>query len=161
MTPEEIISKFTERFGEGILSTEVLVREEGHLNKVEQKGIRMNVTRSVFHRVVALLKEFGPPHVACPMASKEYENEFDLIYPLTIFAGEGNFRELPVIITVTLPKDDLRIRTLTDLIPGILYMERETSEMLGVTIEDIPDNRRIFTPDNLPTGMTPLRREEV
>jgi Ni,Fe-hydrogenase III component G len=36
-------------------------------------------------------------------------------------------------------------------------MERETMEMLGVVIEDIPDPRRLFTPNNLPDDFKPLR----
>jgi Ni,Fe-hydrogenase III component G len=65
------------------------------------------------------------------------------------------------VFSVQVPLDDLRIRTLTDIIPGILTMERETQEMLGVVIEDIPDSRPIFTPRNLPADMKPMRNSSL
>ena len=54
----------------------------------------------------------------------------------------------------------MSIRTVTDIIPGILFMERETMEMLGVIIEDIPDSRRLFTHSNLPKDFKPLREAQ-
>ena len=65
------------------------------------------------------------------------------------------------------PLNDLRIRTLTDIIPGILNMERETQEMLGVVIEDIPDSRRDiyasqpFGGHEAHEGLIPFRERET
>jgi membrane-bound hydrogenase subunit beta len=154
---DEIIDRLKNEFGDDILGINVIERTEGALRKREQRSIAVSLTRKVFHRAVSYLKTLGTLHIACPMASREFDDFLELIYPFTLFSGEGDFSEIPVIIKVLLPEDDLSIRTVTDIIPGILFMERETMEMLGVVIEDIPDPRRLFTPNNLPDDFKPLR----
>ena len=57
-----------------------------------------------------------------------------------------------VTIGVRLPKSDLSIPTITDLIPGALFSEREKQEFFGITVTGIPDGRRLFLPGRLPTG---------
>ena len=94
------------------------------------------------------------------MATIESPESIELIYPFMIYSGRGNFSEQPVIMRVDVPRDDFRIRSCTAIIPGILIMEREAQEMLGLVVEDIPDGRRFFTPDSLEKGYWPLRGKE-
>ncbi len=157
-SPEAVASRLKEAFGDDITGVRLLKRDAGHLENVEQKGLWVTMARRVFHRAVSYLKShYGQPHICCPMASKEYDDGIELIYPFTLFSGAGYMREFTVTITVFVPKTDLRIRTITDIIPGILFMERETREMLGIWFEDIPDERRLYTPDYLEDDNFPLR----
>jgi NADH:ubiquinone oxidoreductase subunit C len=55
-----------------------------------------------------------------------------------------------------LPYDALTMPTLTDLIPGAAFYEREIYEMLGVTFEGHPNLIRLFAPDDW-EGEHPLR----
>jgi membrane-bound hydrogenase subunit beta len=64
-------------------------------------------------------------------------------------------------LRVTLAKNDLRIPTITDIIPGALFTERETQEMMGVEVIGIPDKRRLFLPDDFPDGVYPWRKDET
>jgi NADH:ubiquinone oxidoreductase subunit C len=59
-------------------------------------------------------------------------------------------------LCVLLPRQEPRIATLTDLIPGAAYYEREVIEMLGVTFEGHPDPRPLLLPDDW-SGEAPLR----
>lgn len=43
-------------------------------------------------------------------------------------------------------------------IPGALCLERELHEMFGVTVEEIPDDSRLYLPDDWPEGVYPLRK---
>ena len=159
LTPEDIALRFREEFENEVIGVRIRSREQGVYRTVPQSVIWLSISRVVFHRAVSLLKDMGHIHIACPMASKEHDDGIELIYPFTVLTGEGKFMELPVIISVFLPEEDLRIRSVSDILPGILYMERETMEMLGVIIEDIPDSRRLFTPENMQPGVFPMRRE--
>lgn len=157
-SPEEVAKSLKETFGEDITGVRILDREEGVHEKVLQRGLWVTMTRRVFHRAMQLLKtKYGQPHICCPMASKEYDDGIEIIYPFTLNAGAGYMKEFTVTIAVFLPMSDLRIRTITDIIPGMLFMERETREMLGVWFEDIPDERRLYTPDYLADDNFPLR----
>lgn len=62
-------------------------------------------------------------------------------------------------LKIPLPKDGLRIPTITDIFPGAVLYERDLMEMLSVKVEGHPDPRRLFLPDDWPEGEYPLRKE--
>ncbi len=72
--PDEIINKFKENFEYGIVDASVVENQQGVTTKVTQQIIYLKVTRSVFHRAISFLKTIAPPHITCPMASKEYDH---------------------------------------------------------------------------------------
>ncbi|HSW28389.1 MAG TPA: NADH-quinone oxidoreductase subunit C [Longimicrobiales bacterium] len=54
---------------------------------------------------------------------------------------------------------DERIESITPLIPGASWSEREFQDLIGVTAEGLPDPRRLVLPDDWPEGMHPLRKD--
>ena len=62
-------------------------------------------------------------------------------------------------LKLSIPKTALEIETVTDIFPGAILYERELMEMLGVQVKGHPDPRRLFLPDDWPTGKFPLRKE--
>ncbi|MCX8122617.1 MAG: NADH-quinone oxidoreductase subunit C [Spirochaetes bacterium] len=117
----------------------------------------ISIDRESFHHAVGILKTLGRLHISTPMPYKEYEDRIELIYPFALKMKDARFSEVMVILSVDVPKEDLMVRTITDIVPGALFMEREAMEMIGVAIEDIPDPRRLFTGNYLPDGFYPLR----
>ncbi len=156
---DEVIKILTQELGKDLISADVREREDGHLNRQVQRSIYLKVKTDALHEAVVILRGISRLHVSCPMATKEHEWGLEMIYILTLFSGEGAFLETPVIISVDLPADDLKIRSCADVVPGILIMEREAQEMLGVVVEDIPDKRRFFTHDKIEKGYFPLRKK--
>ena len=61
-------------------------------------------------------------------------------------------------LRTSLPREEPHIATLTDLIPGAAFYEREVSEMLGVTFDGHPDPRALLLPDDW-DGEPPLRQQ--
>lgn len=156
---DEVIEILKNGLGRDLLSADVRERIDGHINRQIQRSIYLKVNTNTLHKTVVILREISLIHVACPMATKEHEWGLEMIYIFTLFSGEGGFLEIPVIISVDLPEDDLRIRSCADIVPGIVVMEREAQEMLGVVIEDIPDKRRFFTHYGMEKGFFPLRNK--
>lgn len=62
-----------------------------------------------------------------------------------------------ITLDTRLPYDSLRIPTLTDLIPGAAFYEREVQEMLGVTFEGLATPGPMFLPDDWESGDGPVR----
>lgn len=62
-------------------------------------------------------------------------------------------------LRLKLPKEDLKLPTVTDIFPGAVFYERDLMEMLGVKVEGHPDPRHLFLPDDWPPDTYPLRRE--
>jgi NADH:ubiquinone oxidoreductase subunit C len=59
-------------------------------------------------------------------------------------------------LRTTLPREGAHVATLTDLIPGAAFYEREVHEMLGVTLDGFPDPQPLLLPDDWDEG-APLR----
>ena len=59
-----------------------------------------------------------------------------------------------------IPKDNLNVRTLTDLVPGAILYERELHEVLGVNFEGHPGLLPLILPETWPEGVYPLRKEQ-
>jgi membrane-bound hydrogenase subunit beta len=162
LSAEEVLNKFKDRFKDKILEYEIQEREEGYLRKVKQRKLWMKINKETFREAIELLASIFPPHVSTPLNHIEHENELELIYFFTLYGGVGNLSDLPVVFRVMTPKDDLRLPSVTDLIPGIILLEREAKEMLGIQYTNLPDGRRFFTPphlDEIEEGMLPSRND--
>lgn len=61
-------------------------------------------------------------------------------------------------LETALPPDDLRMPTITDIIPGAAFYEREVHGMFGVHFEGHPGLRPLLLPDDWDGG-PPLRKE--
>ena len=57
------------------------------------------------------------------------------------------------------PRSDPRVPSICAVIPGAILYERELQEMFGLTVEGIPDPRRLNLPDDWPEGQFPLRKD--
>lgn len=153
----EVLEQLRLKLGSDLVAVKLRESREGSKVSLVLYSIWISVNHEKLREAVEILAEFGPLHVSTPMASKEFEENLELIYHFALFGGNDDLQELPVIIAVSVPKTDLRVGTLTDLVPGILFMERETIEMLGVEVMGIPDKSRLWTHDKLASGFKPMR----
>lgn len=158
LTPEQVVDRFREQFGTGLLDAKVTERGEG-TKKVKAYNIWLRFDRELFRPAVQHLLGIRFPHLAV-IAGNDLGNEVELLYIFSIFYGQ-KFGEYMVTIGVRLPKGDLTIPTITDLIPGALFSEREKQEFFGITVTGIPDGRRLFLPDDFPQGVYPWRKDET
>jgi membrane-bound hydrogenase subunit beta len=102
----------------------------------------------IYSAAQALIEQFGIRHLST-ITGQDTGNEIQLLYHF--WDGEG------LTLCTSLPREDARIATLTGLIPGAAFYEREVSEMLHVTFEGHPDPRKLLLPDDW-GGKAPLRR---
>jgi Ni,Fe-hydrogenase III large subunit len=66
---------------------------------------------------------------------------------------------LVVTVRTEVPKNDPKIATITDIIPGAGFHEREAADLLGVSFEGHPNLRRLVLPEDWPQGLYPLRKD--
>jgi membrane-bound hydrogenase subunit beta len=158
LTPQAIIDSFIEELGDGFFSGSVREYEVA-VKKNKLLSLWVEVKRSAFrHAVEHICRLQKYPHLAI-ISSSDLGAEVELIYHFTIYYGQ-HLQELSLGLRVKLPKSDLKIPTITDLIPGALFTERETQEMMGVEVVGIPDKRRLFLPEDFPEGAYPWRKDE-
>ena len=64
-----------------------------------------------------------------------------------------------VTVRVDVPKEKPSIATITDLMPGAAFHEREVADLLGVTIEGHPSPGRLLLSESWPENIFPLRKD--
>jgi len=159
LSPEEIIDGFKTVLGDSFIDSKIYEREVA-VKKNVFKTIWIYVKREAFRKAVDYICKLQEcPHLAI-ISSSDLGDSVELIYHFTIYYGR-HLGELSLGLRVNLPKNDLKIPTLTDIIPGALFTERETQEMMGVEVVGIPDKRRLFLPEDFPEGTYPWRTDET
>jgi formate hydrogenlyase subunit 5 len=64
-----------------------------------------------------------------------------------------------VTIRTEVPKDNPRIPSITDLIPGANFHEREAADLFGVIFQGHPNPARLVLPEDWPENLYPLRKD--
>lgn len=81
-------------------------------------------------------------------------NNFEIIYHFS-FDKTGAV----VSLRVYLEKENPEVDTLSDLIPGIAWIEREIWELLGINFSGHPNLKHLLLREDWPEGLYPLRKE--
>ncbi len=158
LSPEEIIESFKAALGSNFIDSKIYQREIAVKRNIFT-SIWIYVKREAFRQAVDLIGKLQEyPHLSI-ISSSDIGDSVELIYHFTIYYGQ-HLKELSLGLCLNLPKNDLKIPTITDIIPGALFTERETQEMMGVEVVGIPDNRRLFLPEDFPEGVYPWRKDE-
>ncbi len=156
MKVDDVVNRIKERF-----ECEVKVKEiPCGAKKIKRTHIFVEIKREDFRKFMELLFEIQDyPHFAV-ISATDLGEQMELLYHFTIDYGKQN-DEKTISLRIKLPKNDLRIETITDLIPGAMISEREIHEMVGVEFIGLKDTRHFFLPDNWPEGKYPWRRDET
>lgn len=158
LIPEEIIKYFKDKFKTKIKTAQIKRQTFGSKKK-EAVNIWMKIDKSIFKETIKHLKDLQFPHLAV-VSGNDLDKNIELIYHFTLNYDDP-LGEITFNISVDLPKQKLEIESICDIIPGALVTEREKQEMLGVKIKGIPDNRRLFVPDDFPEGVYPWRKDKT
>jgi formate hydrogenlyase subunit 5 len=62
-------------------------------------------------------------------------------------------------IKAEVPKENPKIQTITDIIPGAVFHEMEVADLLGAVFEGHPSPGRLVLSENWPEGVYPLRKD--
>lgn len=157
LTPQEIADAMESAAGEAFLSSRCTEWTEGVKGRTSRQ-VWVSMDNTGLRPALECLVAIHYPHAAV-IAFADTGDTVDLMYHFYIYWGIPH-EEILVTLTVVLSKDDLRVPTVTDIIPGLLTSEREKQEMLGIEVLNIPDGRRLFLPEDFPDGVYPWRNDE-
>jgi len=158
LSPGEIVNSFKTALRDGVVDAKIYEHEVA-VKKNKFRSLWVEVKKSAFRDAVEHICHLQKyPHLAI-ISSSDLGAEVELIYHFTIYFGH-HLEELSLGLRVKLPKSDLKIPTITDIIPGAIFTERETQEMMGVEVVGIPDKRRLFLPEDFPEDIYPWRKDE-
>ena len=158
LSPQEIAEVLQAAAGAGFVSARCTEWAEGVKGR-KSKQVWLKIARESLVSTLKRLVEIQYPHVSV-IAFCDTGAQVDLMYHFHVYWGIPH-EEVLVTLTVSLDKTDLKVPTITGVIPGALTSERETQEMLGIEVVGIPDGRRLFLPEDFPVGVFPWRKDET
>lgn len=158
LPPQEIADLLQAAAGAGFESARCTEWAEGVKGR-KSKQVWLRIAREALVPTLERLVQIHFPHVAV-IAFTDVGPAVELMYHFYIYWGVPH-EEILVTLTVSLPKTDLKVPTITGIIPGALTSEREKQEMLGIEVVGIPDSRRLFLPEDFPPGVYPWRKDET
>ena len=155
MNPTDLITSFREALGGRLLEDRTIERHVGTIDPKPVYDLWLVVGRETLHEAVEHLCAHFNPHLSV-ISGDDLGDEVALNYHFTAGWGE-RFGEVTCSIRTTLPKSDLRLPTITDLLIGAQTAEREKIEFYGIAFDGIPDARNLFLPEG--TTIHPWRRD--
>ena len=158
LAPQEIADALQAAAGAGFQSARCTEWAEGAKGR-KSRQVWVKLAREALLPALQRLTQIHYPHVAV-IAYADTGAQVDLTYHFYIYWGIPH-EEILVTLTVSLDKTDLKVPTITGIIPGALTSEREKQEMLGIEVVGIPDGRRLFLPEDFPVGVFPWRKDET
>ena len=158
LAPQQIADVLQAAAGAGFVSARCTEWAEGVKGR-KSKQVWLKIAREALIPTLQRLVEIHYPHVSV-IACADVGAQVELMYHFHVYWGIPH-EEVLVTLTVSLDKADLKVPTITGIIPGALTSEREKQEMLGIEVVDIPDGRRLFLPEDFPVGVFPWRKDET
>lgn len=144
MNTDKILEALSNALGDGILQTRTL--------RPEKVCVQVKVGA---HRdaVKVLLNQDGNAGISA-ITGVDLGKTIELMY---------HIRTCNTIITISvnLTKENAKIESIADLIPGANFHEREVSDLFGVTFEGHPNPGRLILPEDWPENVFPLRKDFV
>jgi len=143
MTGEEIIEAMRSRLDKDLLEA----------SSPFPSRLYLTVKPERLPDAVGLLKAQGARFVISGGTDRqEQTGEFLVSY---FFAFDED--DIYLALHVPVPADQPQVPSITPLIPGANWSERECYDLVGVRAEGHPDPRRLILPDDWPEGVHPLR----
>lgn len=143
MTRNEVLKNLKSRFKEDIID----IFDKSHKRvyiEIKPESI-VNMGRYIF-------KDMGARFNIA--SGTDLRSQFEILYHFTI--EEIN---LLISLRVKLPKEKPQIDSLAPVFEAANWIEREMTELLGISFKGHPDMRKLLLPDEWPEGLYPLRAD--
>ncbi len=158
LSADELLASFMKEF-KGDLITEPYKKSfQNGVKKVKFEEIFVRVKRERFLDAARHLGTFGWPHHTVASGS-DIGDEIEVLFHFELYP-ESHGHGVTVTIGTRAPKDDPYIPSLSDIYPSVTPTEREKQEFLGISIDGIKDNRRMWLTHAVPVGVYPWRKDE-
>ena len=122
----------------------IAIQRKGRIfAKVEKENLKDIISK--------LIKDEEFSHLST-ITGVDVGSEIELIYHIA-------YRGSIISIKVRTSKEDPKIPTIVDLIPGAILYEREIHDLFGVKFIGNPDLSPLILPDSWPDNVYPLRKD--
>lgn len=155
---DEIAASFRERFKGHLIEDPKVKTFMNGVKRTPYSQVFVRVDRKVFQDAARHLMDFDYPHHSVASGS-DLGDEIEVLFHFEVYSASHG-HGVVVTIGTRCPKDDPHIPSLSDIYPAVTPTEREKQEFLGVSMDGIKDNRRLFLTHAVPVGVYPWRKDE-
>jgi len=114
--------------------------------------VMFTVAAGSLRDAVTFMKDhWGLLHVSA-VTGRDAGDAFEVLYH---FFVDG----VTVTLRVSLPREAPEVPSITELIPGANFYERELYDLLGIRAVGHPGLKRLVLPEDWPDGVFPLRKD--
>ena len=132
---------------------EIIEQRVKELRVISERRVTAETDKDHYRDILHDLRGRGIQHLTT-ISGVDLGREILIVYHID--CGDGSLLNLKL----KLDKGAPVLQTITDILPGAVFYERELMDMLGVNFEGHSDPRRLFLPDDWPADVYPLRKEE-
>ncbi|MGA1873753.1 MAG: NADH-quinone oxidoreductase subunit C [Thermoplasmatota archaeon] len=158
LSADQIANSFKEKFKGDLIQEPYIKTFRNGVKRTPYSQIFVRVKRERFVEAAEHLVSFGWPHHTVASGS-DLGDEIEVLYHFELYS-ESHGHGIPVTLGTRAPKSDPHIPSLSDVHPAVTVTEREKQEFLGVSIDGIKDNRRMWLVHAVPVGVYPWRKDE-
>lgn len=146
LTSDEVIKKIQDKFKNDILQAEEIVPGRIYLD-IKKEAVT-EISDFIFNKLKGrFLISAGTDRLAT-------EGDFLVTH---IFSLDKD--NIFVSLKIPISPEDSTIDSISNIIPGANWAEREFRDMVGINPANHPDPRRLVLPDDWPEGIHPLRKD--
>lgn len=142
MDAEEVLQRLQNVLGDALMSHEVREYTMGVKRKRSYKELWLTIKPEAFRKAVEEIFAIDYPHLHFITGEDRGGDVITMIYSFGVFHSHP-WGEISVVLKFDLPKDNLVLPTITDLMIGAETNEREIREMLGVEFEGLKNKRHL------------------
>ncbi|HHD15571.1 MAG TPA: hypothetical protein ENK47_02565 [Euryarchaeota archaeon] len=158
LTADEILESFAKRFEGDLIEQPYKKTFTNGVKKTRFEEIFVRVKRERFIEAAEHLASIDWPHHTVASGS-DLGDEIEILFHLELYP-ESHGHGVTVTIGTRAPKDDPHVPSLSDVFPAVTPTEREKQEFLGISMDGIKDNRRMWLVHAVPVGVYPWRKDE-
>ncbi|RLE50862.1 MAG: hypothetical protein DRJ21_01295 [Candidatus Methanomethylicota archaeon] len=121
---------------------------------VRARRVNVEVKAGAHRDIIKFLKNRYDIRHIVTITGVDLGKDIELIYHLS-----PDNRQWLLNIRTKVPKDNPKIETIIDILPGAIFYEREVNDLLGVIFEGHEMPKHFILPDDWPEGEYPLRKD--
>jgi len=148
-TEETILETLKSHFGAKI--------QDGAIQR--KRRINITVSDPVQRELVQFgMEKYNAWHLF-GISGVDTEEAIMLVYHFDIQPPVEDNYAITLSIHVVTDRDQPKVQTVSDLVPGSGFFEREAHDLLGVVFEGNTNLDKLILPDDWPEGVYPLRKD--
>jgi len=97
-------------------------------------------------------ERIGTPHLTT-IIGEDLGDRIHIMYPLDFYDESQGDKCLYFILSVEIPKEEPKLKSISDILRVAWIYEVEVSEILGVQFEGLKKEGRYYIPDTIPEGI--------